>query len=593
MKLRDFKFGIVVMIALGALIVNIVAAQSIPDVPREDTAIFDVDGGISINPNPFSHNLIAGVNQAGGNIGTGQVVYDPLFILNYETGEIEPWLGESMTPNDTLDVWTLTMRDGAYWQDGETLDIDDVMFTMNLLLNDESGTMAQASAFQVWVDSIEKVDDLTMTFTLKNPNPRFLLDFFSVKIGNSFLPMPEHIWSQVEDVFTFTNYDLEKGWPLGSGPYRMVSASENEFIYDRDDNWWGAAAGYFPLPEPKRLIWVHTGTDEVRALLSIDNQLDSVMDVTVGAWEAIQAQNPNYIAWQNGSPWVWYGPCARRATINHTLEPWNDPDMRWALSYATDRNEVVRIAYEGATNPSRSMFPEYGGLINPYINALDEAGLTLSPVADVVQAAALIESKGYALNGDGIYEKDGQELAINIQAHEGFIEKRRIAENLVEQWRAVGISATQSNVTGGTWNDNKSLGNFEAVLDWDQCASVNEPWASMDRDNIKWLAPIGEAAPGLNNFARWSGEKAEAYGALVDQMAVLPLGDPAIMPLFMEAMDLWYQELPTIPITQATKLIPFNNTYWTNWPSAENNYFQAPTWWHSTSKIVLNIHKAQ
>ena len=42
-----------------------------------------------------------------------------------------------MTPNDTLDVWTLKLREGAYWQDGEVLDIDDVIFTMNLLLNDD------------------------------------------------------------------------------------------------------------------------------------------------------------------------------------------------------------------------------------------------------------------------------------------------------------------------------------------------------------------------------------------------------------------------------------------------------------------------
>ena len=591
-KFRSFSVIFVMFIALAALAISVVNAQGIPDVPREDTAIFDIDGGNPTNPNPFNHNLVATTNAAGGNVGTGQVVYEPLFILNYETGEIEPWLGESMTPNETLDVWTLQLREGAYWQDSETLDIDDVMFTMNLLLDDETGTLANASALQSWVESVEKVDDLSMTFTLKRPNPRFQLDYFSVKIGGSFLPMPEHIWSQVE-VFEFTNFDLEAGHPVGSGPYKMVSASENEFIYDRDDNWWGAATGNFPLPEPKRVIWVQTGNDDVRGILSIDNQLDSVMDVTVGAWEAIRAQNPNMIAWQDGPPWVWFGPCARRATINHTIAPWGNPNMRWALSHATDRNEVVRIAYEGATNPSRSMFPEYGGLINPYINALDDAGLTLSFDADVAAAQALIEAEGYALNDAGIYEKDGEELSINIQAHEGFIEKRRIAENLVEQWRGVGINTTQQNVAGGTWNDNKALGNFEAVLDWDQCGSVNEPWASMDRDNVNWLAPIGERAPGGHNIARWSGEKADAYGALVDQIAVLPIGDPTIMPLFLEAIQLWYDELPTLPITQATKLIPFNNTYWTNWPSAENNYFQAPTWWHSTSKIILNLKKAQ
>ena len=585
------RFSGLLLLLLLAFTVSLVSAQGLAEVAREDTVILDIDGGASTNRAPFSHNQLFGGTSAGGNVGTGQVVYDPLFVLNYESGEVEPWIGESMTPSDDFMTWTLKIREGAWWADGETLDADDVVWTVNLLLNDDTRRLARAAAIQGWTESVEKIDDLTVQFNLSKPNPRYQLDYYSVKIGGSFLPMPEHHWSQIDDVFAYANFDLENGHPLGSGPYKMVSASENEFIYDRDDNWWGAASGYFPLPEPKRLIWVHTGNDDVRSLLAIDNQLDSVMDITVGAYDVIRAQNPNFVTWTEDLPYVWFGPCARRITINHTVDPWGDPDMRWVLSHATDRSEVVRIAYEGVSVPSRTNFPEYGGL-QVFINALEEAGLTQSPVADVAAAQAILEGKGYALNDAGIYEKDGQELGIEIQAHEGFIEKRRIAENLVEQWRGAGIAATQVNVAGGTWSDNKALGNFEATGDWDQCASINEPWAGMDRDNVAWYAPIGERAPGGNNFARWSGEKAEAYSAIVDQMGVLPLGDEAIMPMFMEAMGIWYEELPTLPITQATKLIPFNETYWVGWPTAENNYFHAPTWWHSTSKIILNLQKA-
>ena len=84
------------------------------------------------------------------------------------------------------------------------------------------------------------------------------------------------------------------------------------------------------------------------------------------------------------------------------------------------------------------MFVEYGGIIDPYINSLAEAGLTMNFDSDVAAAQALIEGNGYALNDAGIYAKDGAELGIDIQTHEGFIEKRRIAENVVEQWRHCG-----------------------------------------------------------------------------------------------------------------------------------------------------------
>ena len=184
--------------------------------------IFDVDGGNPTEPNFANHNQLSTTNAAGGNKGTGQAVYEPLFILNYETGEIQPWLAESMTANDSLDVWTLTLREGAYWQDGEPVTSDDIVWTVQTLLDDETGTLARATSFQDWVASIEKVDDLTTTFTLTRPNPRFQLDFFSVRIGGSFQVMPEHVWSQVEDITTFSNFDLEAWssagqWPLQDG----------------------------------------------------------------------------------------------------------------------------------------------------------------------------------------------------------------------------------------------------------------------------------------------------------------------------------------------------------------------------------------
>jgi peptide/nickel transport system substrate-binding protein len=450
-----------------------VTAQGIPDVPREDTVIFDIDGSNPTINNPFNHNwLVPG--SAGRNVGYHQAVSEPLFILNYETGEIQPWLAESGTSNDTLDVWTIKLREGIEWSDGEALNADDLVYTMSVLLDPDNTTLTNAAGLQVWVDSVEKIDDLTVQFNLKNPNPRFVLDNWAVKIWGGPNILPQHVW-EGQDLTTFQFFDLEKGWPLGSGPYVMVSATENEFIYDRNDNWWGAKTGWHALPEPLRLVWRATGNDDVRSLLAIDDELDSIMDITLGAFEVVNAQNPNIIAWKEQLPYAWLDPCARQMSLNNTLAPWDSADMRWALNNAMDRNQIVAIAYEGTTIPSRSLFVEYGGLIDPYINLVEENGWAMSFTADLAASAALIEGNGYALNGNGIYEKDGQELTLEIQAHEGFIEKRRIAENLVEQYRQAGIAAVQQNVAGATWEDNKRLGNFEATLDWDAAGRSTNP----------------------------------------------------------------------------------------------------------------------
>ncbi len=121
-------------------------------------------------------------------------------------------------------------------------------------------------------------------------------------------------------------------------------------------------------------------------------------------------------------------------------------------------------------------------------------------------------------------------------------------------------------------------------MGWQTCGSINEPWASMDTFNASWIKPIGERAD--NNGWRW---KNDEYSKLVDQIGTLPLGDPRIDGLFEQAMTIWMDELPVIPITQAKKLIPFDTTYWKGWPDSKNNYLHATTWWQSTHKIIHNL----
>lgn len=578
--------GLLVVLSLLA----VVSAQ-LEALPRESTVVFDVDGGLVANPLNFNW-MVPGTNR---NQGMHQAVWEPLFILNYETGEIQPYLGESFTPNEDLDVWTLQIREGVSWADGELFTADDVVFTINLLLGDETQSLNEAANMQQWVESVEKIDDLTVQFNLVSPNPRFQLDYFSVRIWGSVVMLPEHVW-EGRDPFTFENYDPDQGWPLGTGAYRLVSASENEFIYERRDDWWGAEVGIpemgiSGLPAPEYLVWVVTGTEENKVQLASNQELDSVMDVTLGAYEAIWSRNPNISAWHDDMPFSWLDPCPRQLSINTMNAPWDTPGMRRALNYMIDRNQVIEVAYEGITVHSQTMFVEYGGMM-PYIEALVADGLSFSAEADVAAGQALMEEHGFSLNSDGFYERDGEVASLEIQVHEGFIEKRRIAAVVVEQLRNAGVDASQRNVAAGTWEDNKAFGNYEGVLDWDSCASVNEPWGSMNRYTSQFQRDIGERAPGNNNHVRWHGEAADRYSEIVAEIGGLPLGDPQIVDMVTEAMALLYEEMPIIPITQAAKLVPFDTTYWTGWPTAENNYNHPATWWMSTHQIIHNLEPA-
>jgi peptide/nickel transport system substrate-binding protein len=568
-----------------------VAEEPAGEIARNRTVIFDIDGGRVADPELWNQ-FVPGSRR---DHGYHQAMAEPLFILNYETGEIEPWLGESMTANDTLDVWTLALRDGVKWSDGEAFNADDVVFTVNMLL-DNAPELNDSAALAQWIESVEKIDDLTVQFNLTNPNPRFQLDYWSVRIWGGPTIVPEHIWSG-QDPLTFTNYDPEQGWPVFTGPYTLESVSETEFTYVRDDEWWGAEAGFKPLPQPERLVWVWYGPEETRAAAMAEDELDSMMDVTLGALLALQGRNPNVIAHFNEPPFAWVpDPCSRTFEFNHTVEPWNDPEMRWAINYAIDREEIVNIAYEDSTFASRHFFPAYPPL-DRLVDLLEAEGLyeefpLLEHNPD--RAREIIESKGYTMNdGTGYYELNGVELGIDIATHEAFIEKQRIAQVIVEQLQRIGINATTRNEAGATWEENFNMGNFVSRMGWQTCGSVNEPWASMDTFNTNWFKPVGERTAGNQNGWRWSGAAADEYSAIVDEIGTLPLGDPAIDAMFVEAMRLWMAELPVIPITQAKKIIPFDTTYWTGWPTAENNYMHPPTWWQSTHAIIHNLQPVQ
>ncbi len=555
------------------------AGEDYMQASRAETVIFDIDGGRVVTPdlwNPY----VPGNRR---DHGLHQAMAEPLFILNYESGEIMPWLGESMTSNETLDVWTLKLREGITWSDGVPMTADDVVFTVQLMLdNDTFGDRGLVG----WLDGVSLVDDLTVEFDLNAPNPRFQLDYFSVKIWGSVFPLPKHIW-EGQDPLTFKNYDPEQGWPVFTGPYKLAAISETEFTYVRDDNWWGAKTGFRPLPQPKKLVWTWGGPEETRAAMMADGQLDSLMDVTLGAFQALKARNPNVVAWQGELPYAWLDPCSRTFEFNTTLEPWNDPEMRWAVNMLIDRASIVEIAYEGTTVASKSPFPAYPPL-NAFVDAMagDENFDKLWTV-DVEGAQAIFEAKGYTRSGD-YYEKDGQQLAMVIETHEAFIEKQRIADQLVEMFQAAGINATHRKVAGATWGDNLNFGNFEVRMGWQNCGSINEPWATMDTLSNRWIMPVGERAS--NNGWRWDNQE---YSDLVAQIGELPLGDPQIAELAQQALTIYYAELPTIPITQAKKLIPFDQTYWTNWPTADNNYLHSTTWWQSTHLIIHNLQPAQ
>jgi peptide/nickel transport system substrate-binding protein len=549
---------------------------------REDTLILDAPNKFTTtdNWNPYvpSNNYGYGMSELG-------MTYAGY--LNYGDGKNVMMEAESAEGNADGSVWTWKVRKGVTWSDGVAFNADDIIYSIDLQMKNEK--LGSHFYLLEWVDKMEKLDDFTVKFTLKKPNQRFAQEaIFGFISGPNITLVPKHIWEAVQDPTTFKNFDIAKGLPLGTGPYILAKVTENDTIWVRNDNWWAAKTGFKKLPEPKKIIFSYVGTEEVRTQTAIDNGFDSMQDITLGAYQAILAQNDKWVAFFPDKPYSWLDPCARIISLNSAKAPWDDKQMRQMLNFVMDRQQIVDIAYEGTTILAPYFWPAYPSM-KPYADLIPTATMDkfMKPSSD--EAAKILTAKGYT-KGAKYWAKDGKDLTIEIQVPQDFIELTRVGDVYVEQLQKFGINATEAKL-GAAFYDNFNSGNYEAQSNWFACGSISEPYKTLNVFTGV-AAPMGTTPKGgpIDNGFRWSNKE---YSDLVAQIGVTKLDDPKLLDLTKKALAILYDELPALPAAQARKLVPFNTKYWTGWPTNANYYMQPTNWWTNFVVILTTISKAK
>lgn len=553
------------------------APVSTGDVPREKTLIIGFEGGPAAAPEQ------AGLNPGAMNSqGHHQVMIESLYYLNYQTGELIPWLAAGpATWNKDFTVVTIPLRQGITWSDGVAFTAADIVFTIDMLKANPTLIFADRVAD---VSKAEAIDDLTVQITLAKTDPRFVVNAFGVRIWGAVRIVPKHIW-EGQDPNTFSNFDLAKGWPVWTGPYKLVKASSTEFVFDRRDDWWAAKTGFQPLPKPQRIIFVEAGPDERKAAALTANEVDGEPSLRIDTFNTVLEQNPNAIGWTKDPPHAWIDPCPGELGFNTRVAPWDDKDMRWAVNYALPKQKIGDAQTGGFGQPSPYNFPDYPALqswLTENKDLLDKyAPLTYDPA----KAKSIIESKGYTMGSDGFYAKDGKHLQVNILFK---TEEPILPALVVGAFQEVGIDAAPRALAGAAYFDARDTGDFEIETHHVACGSVVEPYDELNLFHSRWIKPIGERAS--NNIWGWSNAE---YDKIVDEMQTIEPGAPRQHELFRRALEIRLQELPIISLTQQRRVVPYSTKYWTNWPTAENDYHHPPNWWQNFLMLVVAIEPAQ
>jgi peptide/nickel transport system substrate-binding protein len=552
------------------------------EVPRSETVIFEnIDGRVPVpdNFNPY-------ISGQYLDWGFWQANQESLFYENLETGKLDPWQAESYTFNADNTEVTIKIRNGVKWSDGQPFTADDVVFTINML---KAHTELQYSAEMTqWVKDVVAKDPQTVVFTLTGPNPRFINDYFSVRIWDTLLIAPKHIW-EGQDPLTFKNFDLAKGWPVGTGPYKLVRSTESETDFDLQNNWWAAESGFHAMPIPKRAIWVGVAQEEVRAAKAANNELDAMWLFGRSTFETTVKKNPNIVGWTKDLPYAYLDACPRFLAVNNEFKPFNDPEIRWAVNYAINRDQIIQVAWEGMTDPAATLFPTYsalGAFLDRNKPLFDKYPVLTN---DPAKTDEIMTKKGYKKDGEGLWVgADGKRITFTIITRSGETDKVKMGPVIVDQLRAAGFDVDFQPLESAIFFDQESKGTSAAYLS-DICASVTDPYQVFARFHSRNYVPIGESMP-TNPAVRY---KNPDLDKLVDQMAGMSQNDPQYNALADKALEMIVRDMPIIPLVQARLLTPFNNTYWTNWPTADNNYIHPGHWWVTGGQILINLKPAK
>ncbi|MBV8132755.1 MAG: ABC transporter substrate-binding protein [Alphaproteobacteria bacterium] len=517
--------------------------------------------------NPYS---IGSNHQNGPNL-----VYEPLAYYSAFADKTYMWLAESYAFVPDFKRLTIKTRPGIAWSDGEPFGAEDVAYTLNTL-RDLGPKVRWGVDVQQAVEKATAADADTVVIDFKIPAPRFFF-FMTYKYDIGVYIVPKHIF-EGQDWTTFKHFDLGKKWPVTTSPWQVVDASPQQKVFNRRSAWWAADRKLAPLPAVERNIWLPFAGEQQAAQALITDQLDAGTGMQPATFPTMFRKNPKITTYTGqSSPYGYMDWWPISLYVNNERPPFDDKDVRWALSYYLDRKQLIEVGYLGANTPSNLPLPPYPPLL-PYFDTVKD----LLAKHDTNEFApkkgdSLLAAKGFKKDGGGFWA-DAQGKRLNVDIIGFGASGPAMGPVLAEMLKRRGVEAGMG--LPPDFDSRFQKGDYDGAI-YGHGGSINEPYAT-----LRLYQGASIAVPGAHqaNFSRW---KNADYDKLVDEAYVTAPDDTKkLSDIWRRAMEIWLPELPDIQLVQNYHRIPWDTTYWKNWPTEENAYVNGAHW-HLTFAMVL------
>jgi peptide/nickel transport system substrate-binding protein len=382
----------------------------------------------------------------------GSFMIDRLIYFD-EEGKPQPWLAESWTVSEDQKELTFKIREGVKFHDGTTFDAAAVKFQFDQIMDKSNASLLPLLGSLQHVDA---QDATTVRFLFEKPYAPFFSRLASASFGfnspTAVKKFGEHYGRNV----------------VGTGPYVLKSwdpGTEIQLVRNPDYKQLRADAINKGQAYIDRVVLTVISEESVAEAALESGELSAAIVATDVIGRLKDDPRFNVVIDKIVTNLLFL-------EFNETHKPFDNPEVRRAISYAVDRDAAVKAAFDGYAAPALS--PLAIGIPGYDPNAGPQYGTPY----DSAKAKSMLKQAGFTQGADGMLSFDGKPASYSFKSYAGFETIDRTMAVIQSNLAAVGIKTSIETADWGTFYPSLLKG------DWDM--DLNR-WTSSDPSVLSFL----------------------------------------------------------------------------------------------------------
>ncbi|HEV7519736.1 MAG TPA: ABC transporter substrate-binding protein [Candidatus Angelobacter sp.] len=414
---------------------------------------------------PRTFNPVVAIDQNA--LGVNARMQADLIHINRATQKTEPALAKSWTVSRDGTQFTLKLRRGLRFSDGQPFNADDVLFSFQLYL-DEKVHSSQRDLLIIDGKStkVEKLDAYTVRFTFPSPYSAAERVFDGLAILPRHLLEKDYLEGKITQAWTL-NTPPEKIAGLGSFRLKQVVAGDR-IVLERNPYYWKVDAKGQRLPYLDELTFMVVPTQDAQVIRFQAGDSQIISGLSADNYTALEAeQKARQFRLYDAGPGLEYNFLmfnlnddieGRLPEIARKQKWFRDVRFRQAISAAIDRASIVRLVY-------RSRGAALATHVSPGNKAWFNSSIPV-PVRSSSQARELLKAAGFSWKTDNtLVDASGQSVEFSIVVSSSNAQRNQIATLVQADLKAIGIAAHVVPIEGRSANDRLlNSHDYEAIL---------------------------------------------------------------------------------------------------------------------------------